>query len=463
MPGAPPEHGGAPEQQHPGALAQQASKPRHPAPPGQGVPGGKHAQARQPAGGAKQCGLPQPANVLDIGPTTVLGERTSLVDPVVLEIGRLLEENKSKIRHGSLEVEARFGIVKPKGGSHAEDELSASGGRVHLPVTSEALLSHSRGFNYQFVPGLPPETFVALSEHLERMSSEALPDDQRVEFESTFVHTVDVLYKADVASMLPHLGLPQGQETVRVSILREGQGHQDGGRASIKLKLGHLDLYSGARPGELGSAVDMRVAVSCEIDLESFKPSRQHSLVMRREKMRKTYRFRAWRIDLTTVMSSEPVPGSGQSETDEVKWKPPVQTNEVEIELEGSFLERNLEAKWANQRHMLWELLSDFVFNARDLVGLASEPSPMVLPPALPPAETSVDERARASYKRKYPGMEEPVVGHYLYRLADPSAIPESLIGPPPASSNPSSQEIGAASMIAAAARAMRPEPPTRA
>eukprot|EP00440_Ansanella_granifera_P042714 gb/GFBE01046310.1/.p1 GENE.gb/GFBE01046310.1/~~gb/GFBE01046310.1/.p1 ORF type:complete len:150 (+),score=30.64 gb/GFBE01046310.1/:1-450(+) len=133
---------------------------------------------------------------------------------------------------------------------------------------------------------------------------------------------------------------------------------------------------------------------------------------MRREKHRRSYCFRAWRIDLTTVRST-------------TRGSTPETFHEVELELNGSFLRKNLEAKLAgNKTHKLWELLTDFLNAGRDLAVLASEPWPLPLPPALPKASSqsaetdAVLETDREAYKRSLPEMPEPLIGHYLYKLA---------------------------------------------
>merc|ERR1712107_122818 len=82
-------------------------------------------------------------------------------------------------------------------------------------------------------------------------------------------------------------------------------------------------------------------------------------------------------------------------------------------------------------QHLLWELLSDFLFFARDLAALAAEIRPLPLPLQsylkTPPLQDPVSEKERAAYKRKYAEcatgdaeLAAPVIGHYLYRIARP-------------------------------------------
>jgi len=105
-----------------------------------------------------------------------------------------------------------------------------------------------------------------------------------------------------------------------------------------------------------------------------------------------------------------------------------MESNEVEIELDSFHLKRNLEAKMAGKPHKLWELLSDFLFTARDLAVIAAEVRPIQLPVVLDPLPAEVvDDNARAAYKSAYIGMAEPLIGHYMYRLAKPRAEPLPL------------------------------------
>lgn len=97
--------------------------------------------------------------------------------------------------------------------------------------------------------------------------------------------------------------------------------------------------------------------------------------------------------------------------------------------------------------HKLWELLSDFLFTARDVAAMACDVGPLALPPTLGtlPPEPVADEAAKAAFLERY-GQEvvEPVFGHYLYRLAAPQAEPlpialpqHALLAPPASASAP--------------------------
>merc|ERR1711924_140941 len=121
----------------------------------------------------------------------------------------------------------------------------------------------------------------------------------------------------------------------------------------------------------------------------------EHVLEMRRRKMRKTYMFRAWRIDLSSVETTYP----DQGEKRAAKL-----THEVELELDNYQLVQNLKAKAVgNPQHKLWELLSDFLYTARDLAALASELTPLVLPPALiPPGPELISKEAREAYRSRF-------------------------------------------------------------
>jgi len=187
--------------------------------------------------------------------------------------------------------------------------------------------------------------------------------------------------------------------------------------------------------------------------MPDFRPAPDQREEMRREKMRKTYFFRAWRIDISTVTTTYSPPDGSQ------RQGAAVQSHEVEIELDSFHLQRNLEAKLAGKPHKLWELLSDFLFTARDLAAIAGETRPLALPPALPPAvveaeDEAIDERGRVAFRNRYGSIVEPVIGHYLYRLAAPRGEPALLPLPEPAPPTPPAQPEVAASLEAAAVAA---------
>merc|ERR1712228_701790 len=185
-----------------------------------------------------------------------------------------------------------------------------------------------------------------------------------------------------------------------------------------KRKLAGFELYSGRRACEHGPAFDLRVALAEESEIPHFD-MKEHVLEMRRTKMRKTYIFRAWQIDFSTVETTYPdQAGGGEKRAAKL-------SHEVELELDNYQLAQNLRAKAAgNPQHKLWELLSDFLFMARDLAALASEMTPLALPPSLmPPGPELISEEAKEAYRSRFNDtLPEPIVGHYLYRLAQAPA-----------------------------------------
>eukprot|EP00913_Durusdinium_trenchii_P030535 g28603.t1 len=103
---------------------------------------------------------------LENGPSTIFNQKPALIDPVALEVGRMLETHSQVLRtQGNLELEVRLGILKSVKSSSAP--LNS---RVDLPILSEAMLiPRCEEFHYRFQAGLPPEIYAALLQKLEIM------------------------------------------------------------------------------------------------------------------------------------------------------------------------------------------------------------------------------------------------------------------------------------------------------
>eukprot|EP00929_Paragymnodinium_shiwhaense_P021030 TRINITY_DN13827_c0_g1_i2.p1 TRINITY_DN13827_c0_g1~~TRINITY_DN13827_c0_g1_i2.p1 ORF type:complete len:214 (-),score=31.61 TRINITY_DN13827_c0_g1_i2:1-642(-) len=131
-----------------------------------------------------------PLNAMEVGATTLLGERASLVDPAVKELGKLLLQDGAlaAARGSEIEVEVRIGVLAWPG---PFGEVN----RLDLPCGSEAILRPAEGFGYRFLPGLPEESFNDLLNQLDRMSNEKAPKDRYVECGIRASHTVDKIYK----------------------------------------------------------------------------------------------------------------------------------------------------------------------------------------------------------------------------------------------------------------------------
>merc|ERR1712087_902543 len=164
-----------------------------------------------------------------------------------------------------------------------------------------------------------------------------------------------------------------------------------------------MDLYSGTRPPEHGPVFDLRISVGAECFEHDWFPSTAHVQTARREKRRRTYNFQSWQIELTEVLTTY-LPADNSGTTKERKE----QTFEVEIELDSgghSMLERNLDALIKGSRgHKLWQLLSDFMFTARDLAVLAAEIEPLPLPPRLgtPLPVPAAEPPSKKAFANKY-------------------------------------------------------------
>jgi len=153
---------------------------------------------------------------------------------------------------------------------------------------------------------VPTEVFIDLSNRLDEMSRESLPKEQRVECGKQAEHLLDVFFEqrhltqaAGVSSAgaadkpLVRMTQKLPMDATRVDKVDLTSGNWS---ASIKRRLGMLDLYTGRRPPEHGPAFDLRAAVSAELPAGGFSPVPGQREEFRRRKLRKSFHFRAWRI-----------------------------------------------------------------------------------------------------------------------------------------------------------------------
>jgi len=80
--------------------------------------------------------------------------------------------------------------------------------------------------------------------------------------------------------------------------------------------------------------------VSTEDAYDNFEPGSQYTVEMKREKMRKTYYFRAWRIDVSNVMTTYPEKQDKSWASDKSGGKDGkmLQSHEVELDSISSIL-----------------------------------------------------------------------------------------------------------------------------
>lgn len=326
--------------------------------------------------------------LLEVGPTTITDEKPHLVDPVVWQLGQILEANAPLMNAGmELELEVRLGILK-----------GWKAGRANLPCSTEALLvPQCENFSYKFQPGLPPEIFVELMNKLEKLELPCSAADEEV---------LDIVY--DVPHQQPNM--PPRHIRVSHTLCEDaesGQRRWGNPVAMVKSRREALDLFAGRSVPTNGPTFDLRVALSTEAKLRGTtlpSPS-SHQVSIKREKRRRTLDFKAWKVDFTRVRSE----ADGNT----------VLSYEVELELKSALLRKNLEAKRnGDDTHKLWELLTDFLDASRDLAALASETWPLKKPPPLKPEPEGKSAEEKEAYKKRLPERPEPLIGHYLYRLS---------------------------------------------
>jgi len=343
-----------------------------------------------------------PNSILDEGPTTVLGDRPGLVDPIVQELATLLEKAAAEAAIPALEVEVRLGVLQLRSQRGCE--------RAQLPFASEAALKRTPGFAYRFVPGLPTEVFIALSQRLDAMSGDSVPSGRRLDCGMPrYEHTKDVYFRTPDKNRI----------RVTHNLVKNSSDGKDQPQAWMKRNLNSIDLYSGHRTPYSGPAFDLRAAVSTEEMVDNSFLGPENTLEMMREKRRKSYFFRAWRIDVTSVTTTFPEPEHDEGEDPSRHAQPPQHSCEVEVELDSYPLQLNLEAKLKGGPHKLYELLSDFLYTARDLAAMTGEVEPLMKPIPLEASAPVPSDEGRNAFKDVYPDITEPVIGHYLYRLAE--------------------------------------------
>mmetsp|Transcript_151345 Transcript_151345/g.263821 ORF Transcript_151345/g.263821 Transcript_151345/m.263821 type:complete len:496 (-) Transcript_151345:157-1644(-) len=415
------------------AAGSEAGDGAHPA-------GGRPAPTTPPGVLATQAGVGHRTvnfvgNALESGPGTILGGKTTLIDPVAQRLWEILETTLMGDLQ-TLEVEVRVGRIvstseaSPSGGRRGADPPE----RLGLPLTTEAILSRETRVNfYKFVPGLSEEIFVPLLQRIEALSRK---QDGQFECIVNTENSVDITYQRRDGS---------SPDSFRVSHFFEDGDQGNVTRAFKKQKLGSFDVYAGHRRPEHGPAFDFRVAVSAEEPLPDFV-AEEHVAKLKREKHRKRYVYPAWVLDATDVTTTELDVPQDTSKNGRQQKHISRSSLEIELELRKEALIPNLKAKAEGKNHKLWELLTDFLFAARDLTGLAAELAPYALPPPMLPvlsnvvtgngggaaadnevdkknqgkANAALDDEDREVYRKRYGNVPEPVIGHYLYRLAAP-------------------------------------------
>eukprot|EP00438_Fugacium_kawagutii_P022524 Skav225097 [mRNA] locus=scaffold621:328757:336722:- [translate_table: standard] len=235
-------------------------------------------------GGPRRGKAPPAPASLEVGPSTIFDARPSLVDPVAQHLGK-----GHSAAH--MELEVRLGIWAQQTqalGSPAcilkPSRSDKSFQRIELPVSTEALLI--------------PKIYVKLMKKLDTLRRE-----QHLECSVSSEQVLDINYEIPVAG--------PDRKSLRVSYHKPVEDEEKRwkvkGPAILKNKppvaFEVLDLFGGKAVPEKGPNFDLRVALSAEIAVKDMPKPSTHRVVLKREKHRKSYDFRAWRIDFTTVQS----------------------------------------------------------------------------------------------------------------------------------------------------------------
>ena len=167
-------------------------------------------------------------NALDVGPPTLLDTKPSVIDPVVLEIVRILDEKVPNLNDDKVEVEVelRLGLLQD----------NRTGDRLELPISSEAMLQKRSDcdLDYSFLPGMPMEAFHSLGSRLQRFRDERPSAERRRHCRFEYGHFRDVIY------LMPGVdGIARTTENVANPVPNRS--------CIIKTKLANFELYTGRR------------------------------------------------------------------------------------------------------------------------------------------------------------------------------------------------------------------------
>ena len=308
---------------------------------------------------------------METGPLTVLGDRPSLIDPLVQHLVSRIERHSSQGSH--LEVEARIGCLEHRG----------SRDRMTLPIQSETLLKPpSNAHSFEFASDVGQNTFNAIKKHLLEISKGQLSASHPV-FKINNVReteTVDEFYEQP------------GGDRVRVTLQDD-----EVVEVIVKQRLDVLDMYSGSANMD-ERPFDLRLSVNSEKKLANF--TRDGTVNARREKSRTSFELKGFIIDMTRV---------------KVKDRSGDRTSyEVEIELKTDLLVDQLKRKQDGKSHFLYELLTDFVFSSRDLAHsfMSSVGASDIVPELIKQNDNLVK-----CYLREV-GSIQPIIGDYIYQIA---------------------------------------------
>ncbi|KIP09698.1 hypothetical protein PHLGIDRAFT_102447 [Phlebiopsis gigantea 11061_1 CR5-6] len=252
------------------------------------------------------------------------------VDEFILEVADFIHHHimNKKDREGTIEVEAKVGILRENG----------SGTRVNLPVIVETIL-HPEYKEYHFESNMSPmqhRHFNTLLNKLKLASSQ--PGHPSSPLEYTHLHLVDTFYPAEGSGN--KIRVTRDEKTKEVVACMQ------------KKRLASLDIISPKRNADWRISVNVEVPVQMPIGTATFS----------RRKDRMSYTHEEFIIDLTQVTST-----SGPNVKPEI-------LHELEVELArptylfATALKRGDPNVPEAERSAFDELIRAFVNNARILV-----------------------------------------------------------------------------------------------
>lgn len=338
---------------------------------------------------------------MDIGPQNVLGKRPPLVDPVVMEIVKRIEQY---IDLPDMEFEARLGTLVLPGQQVAS--------RLPLPILSETVLPPSgsctaqngRGFKYEFQAGLEKSLFDKIEERMEELHLQKFSNIPNPVFKILNIvnsRTVDEVYKKPIACRVRYdwATYPGSAEPLEF-ICKESMEKMD-------VWMGHYSSVDdeGSAEEESHYPYDYRFAINKEKKLDNSLLSQlnRSDCVLRRERVRKSYEMKAWVVDLTAVVEA----GSG------------VTKYEVEAELKLDLLMEQMKRRAAGKPNGVYQIVQDFLIFIRDLASIFGPGQKIsVQNDATDLTECDPGEALKKKYVEKISPV-FPIVGDYIFRTLD--------------------------------------------
>ena len=354
---------------------------------------------------------------MDLGPQNVLGKRTSLVDPIVMEFVNRMERY---MNDPEMEFEARLGIL-------TLPTSSKSATRLPLPIITETMLAPSgscvaqngRGFKYEFQAGLVDESvFKKVAGLMDILHSQKFdhnpPNPVFKVLNVSTSKTVDEVFRKPLQCRVRYdwsTYPPQFDTEPLEFIAKETLEKMD-------VWMGHCvdidDEGTAEEEGQMRHPLDYRLAINREkkLDRSLLSSLNRADCTMRRDRVRVSYEMKAWVVDLTTVVEA----GTG------------ITKYEVEAELKLDLLREQFARRAAQKSNGVYQIVQDFLQFMRDLACMfGPDSSERISDKSTIYPDLSVcgpDESLKRKYAKIISPDVFPIIGDYVFKIIDEVAPP---------------------------------------